>query len=414
VSRQLFRHEALDFFSQHQQLGGVALLQPLSVKVMAWLLVAVVVGAGIFLSIAEYARKETAPGYVTPASGTAKIYVPHRGTIREVHVEEGALVTPDQPLLTIETDLIAADGTDVHGAMLETLATQRDMLQSNIAAEQLRATSESDRLEGRITGLEFEVSELRAQVRYQQERLGVAETELAAAEKLHARGFMSAAEVQRRQTQVLEQRQALSALQQNASAKDNELSEARFSLTQLPTVIEQNLQRVRSDLSATEQRMSEIQGRRAYVIRAPTAGRVSTLQATVGQSADPQRLQLELVPEGVPLQAELFVPTRAIGFIEVGQSVRIMYDAFPYQHFGTYGGQVMRVAQTIVTSSDVTGPVALHAPAYRVTVALDQPHVEANGRTVMLQPDILLSADIILERRSLLDWLLSPLRSMRT
>jgi membrane fusion protein len=242
----------------------------------------------------------------------------------------------------------------------------------------------------------------------------VAETELAAAEQLHAQGFMSAAEVQRRQTLVLEQRQALSALQQSVSAKDSELSEARFSLTQLPTVIEQNLQRVRTDLSATEQRMAEIQGRRAYVIRAPTAGRVSTLQATVGQSADPQRLQLELVPEGVPLQAELFVPTRAIGFIEVGQPVRIMYDAFPYQHFGTYGGRVMRVAQTIVTSSDVTGPVALNAPAYRVTVALDQPHVEANGRTIMLQPDILLSADIILERRSLLDWLLSPLRSMRT
>jgi membrane fusion protein len=143
VSKQLFRHEALDFYRQHQQLGGIALLQPLSVKVMAWLLVAAVIGAGMFLSIAEYARKETALGYVTPASGTSKIYVPHRGTIREVHVEEGALVEPGQPLLTIETDQIAADGTDVHGAMLDTLVTQRDMLQSNIAAEQLRAQSEA-------------------------------------------------------------------------------------------------------------------------------------------------------------------------------------------------------------------------------------------------------------------------------
>jgi membrane fusion protein len=187
----------------------------------------------------------------------------------------------------------------------------------------------------------------------------------------------------------------------------------RFSLRQLPTLMEQKVQNLRNDLATTEQRIAEIKGRGAYVIRAPTAGRVSTMQATVGQSADPQRLQLEIIPEDATLRAELFLPARAIGFVEAGQRVRIMYDAFPYQHFGAYDGRVVNVSQTILTSSDAAGPIKLHEPAYRVIAALERPDIDAYGKTVALQPDMLLKADVILEKRSLMSWLLNPLRSVR-
>jgi membrane fusion protein len=149
------------------------------------------------------------------------------------------------------------------------------------------------------------------------------------------------------------------------------------------------------------------------VIRAPTTGRVSTLQATVGQNAEPQRLQLEIIPQDSILQAELFLPARAVGFVEAGQPVRIMYDAFPYQHFGTYRAEVVKVSQTILTSSDVAGPIKLTEPSYRVTAALERPDIDAYGKAVALQPDMLLKADIILEKRSLISWLTNPLRSVR-
>ena len=159
--------------------------------------------------------------------------------------------------------------------------------------------------------------------------------------------------------------------------------------------------------------VAEINGRRAYVIKAPTAGRISTLQATLGQYADPQRLQLEIIPEHSVLQAELLVPARAIGFVEVGQPVRILYDAFPYQHFGTYTGHVAKVSQTLLMITDATGPITLKEPAYRLTAALDRADIDVNGKKVALQPDMLLKADIILEKRSLISWLTSPLRGVR-
>jgi membrane fusion protein len=137
------------------------------------------------------------------------------------------------------------------------------------------------------------------------------------------------------------------------------------------------------------------------------------LQATPGQNADPQRLQLEIIPKDAVLRAELFVPARAIGFVRAGQPVRILYDAFPYQHFGTYRGEVVKVSQTILTSTDAGGPIKLTEPAYRVTAALERPDIDAYGKKVVLQPDMLLKADIILERRSLMSWLTSPLQSVR-
>ena len=71
------------------------------------------------------------------------------------------------------------------------------------------------------------------------------------------------------------------------------------------------------------------------------------------------------------------------------------------------------VSQTILTGSDPRGPIELKEPAYRVTVTLEQEYVNASGKPVALQPDMLLKADMILEKRSLMSWLLSPLTGVR-
>jgi membrane fusion protein len=225
--------------------------------------------------------------------------------------------------------------------------------------------------------------------------------------------LLSELEFRQRELAALGQRQSLNSLSEQLAARGNQLIEARYSLEQLPTVMAQKLQQLHNELSATEQRIAEIDGRRAYVIRAPAAGRVSTLQATVGQYADPRRLQLEVIPNESVLRAELFVSTRAIGFVRPGQKIRIKYHAFPYQNFGTYGGEITKISQTILTSSDASGPIPLTEPAYRVTATLDRPDIDAHGTKMPLQADMLLKADIILEKRSLVRWFLEPLLSVR-
>jgi len=409
----LFRQEVIDFQQHNRQWGQVALLQPLSTKIIIWFIAAAVSLFVAFLFFGQYARKETVIGYLTPAAGTAKIFAPRQGTFKEIYVKEGQQVEKDQPLLAVETSQIAANGEDINVSMLAALEAQRNLLTNQIAAEQERMKSERGRLTALTGGLMIEISELQAQIESQKEAVRVSRDIVSSVTELKAKGLISALEYAQRELAALGQKQKSNSLNQELAARQNQLTETRYSLEQLPTVMAGKIQSLRSELSTTEQRVTEISGRRAYVIRAPDAGRISTLQATVGQFADPRRPQMEIIPNNSALQAELFIPTRGIGFVKPGQEVRILYEAFPHQQFGTYGGRINEISQTILSRSDASGPIELKEPAYRVIVALDRPDIDAYGKRIPLQPGMLLNADIILEKRSLLRWFLGPLLSVR-
>jgi membrane fusion protein len=226
-------------------------------------------------------------------------------------------------------------------------------------------------------------------------------------------GSLAPIELKRRQQAALEQQQSLVGLDQQITGRRAQLNDTRHKLEQLPAVAAERIRVLRNDLSSIEQRVAEVSGRQAYVIKAPTRGRVSMVQATVGQIADPKHMQLEIIPLDAHLQAELFFPTRAFGFVRRGQHVRILYDAFPFQKFGAYRGSVTNVSHSILAGNETTGPITLKEPAYRVTAALERPDIDAYGRKMPLQPDMLLKADVILEQRSLMRWLLDPVLSAR-
>lgn len=413
AQRQLFSQEAIEFQQHHRQWGRVVPLQPLSIRLMVWFITAVVAAVIGSLFLAQYARKETVTGYLRPASGTARVFAPQQGTITAIYVEQGQSVENEQPLFTVTTSQITTSGKDVNATILGTLDQQKQSLIRQIAAQVEHTASERERLSAQTQELETEVGDLGAQMKVQRDRILLLERVAETGAQLSSRGMVSQVDQRRREESLLEQRQALISLNQQLTVRQGQLTEIRFNLEQLPFIQAEKIQLLRSEISAAELRVAEMNGRLAYVVRAPIAGRISSLQASLGESANPQQLQLQIVPSNSPLQAELFVPTRAIGSVEVGQDVRLLYDAFPYQHFGTFRGRIIKVSTTVLTNSDITAPVTLREPAYKATVALDQPYVTAHSKKIPLQPDMLLKANIILERRTLVNWILNPLLSNR-
>jgi membrane fusion protein len=408
VPDKLFRQEVIEFQQTRREFGGVTLLQPVSSQLLTWTLTTSVAVIVAFLCVAQYARKERVEGYLTPSTGRARIIVPQQGTIRAVHVKEGQHVRQGQPLLTVETAQISADDQDVNTTLLTTLAQQRDVLARNITAEERRTVSETERLQSMIRSIETEISHLNEQARLQSERISLSRSFLEAAAKLSTKGYISEIEYKRRQQELLEQQRELGVVNEHIANRQSQIVEARYSLEQLPTVMAQKVQLLANELSTVKQRITEIQSRKAYLVRAPSAGRVATLQSIVGGPADPRRLQMEIVPADSVLQAELFIPTRAIGFVQVGQDVRLLYEAFPYQKFGTYRGRIVQVSETILTGSDIAAPITLKEPVYKATVALERPDIDAGGKRVPLQADMLLTADIILEKRAIASWAFAP------
>jgi len=409
----LFRPEAIEYQRHHRRWGKVALLQPVSTKFLSWSLVAAIAAIAVFLCLAPYARKQTVIGYLTPASGTAKILASQDGVIQQVYVRQGQDVRKGQSLLTIGTQQMSADGKSVQDEILSVLTGQKTMLQQQIDAEQTRESAERNRLRTLLRGHATEMTILQEKIATQHDRIKLAESLVISATELHDKGYLSNLEYTRRLSGILEEKQSLSTLNQQVLKLRGEIAEAESSLDQLPATMGEKIQSLRTELSATEQRISETNSRRAYTVQSPVDGYVALLAAAPGQTADPRRVQMEIVPSGSALRAQLFVPARAIGFIEPGERVRVLYDAFPYQEFGTYGGVVTEVSHTMQNAADASGPIRLEQPAYRVTASLDSTSIDASGKRFLLEPDMTLRAEIILEKRPLIRWLLEPLLGTR-
>ncbi|WP_100258295.1 HlyD family efflux transporter periplasmic adaptor subunit [Reinekea forsetii] len=171
---------------------------------------------------------------------------------------------------------------------------------------------------------------------------------------------------------------------------------------------------LQNSLSGLAQSIAQLHGERAYIVKANRAGMVSNIQVSEGQEVQSSVPLLTITPQGSELEAELLVPARAIGFVEVGQTVKMRYSAFTFQKFGLYSATITGVSQTVLLPSELSG-VAINAqePMYRVTASLEQQTVDAYGKTFPLKEGISLEADIKLAERSLLEWLFEPLFSLR-
>ena len=160
---------------------------------------------------------------------------------------------------------------------------------------------------------------------------------------------------------------------------------------------------------------------REIVITAPHAGTLTALRATSGGGVGVSDPLMTLVPAGARLEARLYGPSRAIGFVRPGQRVRLRYDAFPHQKFGQYTGTVKTVSRTTVSAAELAAgrgtleglAVAADEPVYRVTVTLDTQSATAYGAPAALQPGMTIEADVLIETRRVYQWVLDPLYALR-
>jgi membrane fusion protein len=411
--RPLFRQEVVAFQQSNRQWGRVVPLQPLPTRAMVWfttLIAAAIIG---FLCFAQYARKQTAAGYLTPAGGSARVFASQPGVVGSVYVRQGDTVTQGQPLLSVLTNQIAGNGQDVNATMLASLQNQVQALTRRISEEVSRSETEQSRLKSQVTEHESIVGQLQGQMTIQKQRLLLNAKSVEAGLRLRPQGLISDVDERHREELVLEQQQALINMQQQITTRQGQLSEVQFNLKQLPFSLAEKVQALRNELASAEQRIAEVNGRSAYIVRAPVGGRVSLVEATAGQVVDPRRLQMEILPADGVLQAKLFIPVSAIGFITIGQDVRLLYDAFPFQRFGTQHGQIVDLSQSVLLPSDADTPIAFKEPVYTATVKLDRSDILANGRHIPLMADMSLRADIVLEKRTLVDWILAPLHHLR-
>jgi membrane fusion protein len=372
-----------------------------------------IAAAIIFAATANYARKQTTAGALVPDTGTVRIAAPRAGVLTELFVVNGAIVAPGDPLFTVDYRQSLEGGGTLDASVRAALEHQAVLLKEQLASEEVRTLAQRGRLEAKIAGQTGELDALASQRQLADMRAHAAHDRAITGADAYRRGLVTENDYRTREDAALARQQELAALDQRIASVKQSVREAQLELDQLPADSADRVAKLRAGLDDLEQRKAEAAAQGSQIVRAPIAGRVTSLQGGAGMRVDTAKPVLALLPPSASLRAELFVPSRAIGFVRPGQRVRLMYDAFPFQRFGTYGGKVEGVSETVLAPDEVIGPVHPKDPSYRVTVHLDRPTVAAFGHEVALQPDMTVQADIVLEPRTLLEWLLEPLYSLR-
>ena len=187
-------------------------------------------------------------------------------------------------------------------------------------------------------------------------------------------------------------------------------------LQQLPLKEAAELAETDRSIAALEQELAEAEARREIVLVAPQDGTVTAIAVEPGGGVNTATPLLSIVPAHSELQAQLFGPSRAMGFVRPSQRVTLRYEAFPYQKFGHAEGVVASISRFAISPAELpqqlsglTSLCGANAPVYRITVTLPRQTVSAYGGAMPLQPGMQLEADVLTERRRLIEWVLEPL-----
>ncbi|MBD2840966.1 HlyD family secretion protein [Erythrobacter rubeus] len=407
----IFRPEALEQTSERLH-GEVVFTQPVTTKLFAGVLFAVLAIGAVWVSIGTYARIETVPGILKTDIASAKIVAPQSGVVTKLLVDEGQFVEQGQVLLEINSDRETAAGGEVAGRGIGALTERRALTQAQMSLATSRASAERARLRAVIESASQDTANLAEQIELQKQVVASNQQIFDQIVEVVEKGFVSRVEFERRRQTLLSSQQALANLKQRRTASLSQASQARSQLASVDIEAQQGISQLNENLQAMAAEQARLEGERSYVLKAPISGRVTALAIGKGRPSQVGRPLMVIVPSDAELTAELYAPTRSIGFVEPGEETRLLYDAFPYQRFGSFGGKVVSVSRIAVDPRETDIPFPFEEPVYRVRVHLDQQNIEGFGKPAPLQAGMTLKANIVLERQTFLAWLLQPLNAV--
>jgi len=409
----LFRVEVIDKKRDENFFGDVVLIRPVSFTIYTVIFVIFVIALGLFLFFGHYANKETVQGVVNPQTGLVKVYAPQTGIVISRAINEGDEVSEGDVIYFVSTERHLHGGEQVQALVAQEMEKSLAIIKSQIKEQtHLVALLKVD-IKNQLKYSEQEIGSIKNEIVLHEKRVELYGEDVERLGKISNEQFVPKTEFTKSFQVHLDSQVGLEQLRRSLTSSINRKWQLTAELDKLPVELGQSILSYEKSLSELRQRLAEIRGNQSYSILAPASGRVTSLIFKEGDTIKPEFPLLTILPKDVALKADLYVPTRAAGFLHEGQEVKIRFDAFPYQKFGLHGGVVEQISGNIMIPGEVVLPVDVKEPVYKVSVKLNKQTVTAFGREHYLQPGMSLQGDIIRDRSRIIDWVLAPLYSLK-
>lgn len=407
VDQSLFREHAV--LSASERYGSPISSFGVGMWVLTGSVSLLLIVTAYFLFTTAFPRRATVAGALVPEQGLLSIVSPRDGAITGVFVKEGDDVKVGDPLLTISSESGLKSGGNVTDLLAQTAIEQ-----SELAAEKGKATAESiasqeDGVRSAIKAKNLQLSSLDNTLRNYRTQEKISADTVHDISRLRSERLVSELQYRDAQLALLSAQQNVAEIERQISNAASERDQLRESLARLSSDGVVAAKAARSEALAAQEKLLNARGLGDLTLVARTAGQVTSLQARRGGAVRAGTTVGALMPDHTELLAELWVPSSSIGFVNIGTSVGLMYDGFPYQKFGVARGSVLQIAQSPTEVSSLPLDIQAKESHYRILVKLDHQVVAAYGKKLALGPGMRLKADLALERRSLIEWIFEPL-----
>lgn len=413
-SSGLFRTEALESLGT-PRFGQVVLTRPLSY----WALTG---GFGLFAAILvaffftfEYSRKSVLSGEVSPSGGVLRVGAGASGTVDRVNVKPGDHVEVGTVIGVIVDGRESTGGLVPADRVSRLLEDRRESIAQEGSRIEQQAGARREGVQRRLAAMRDERDRLDGQIVLQSKRVEIAQKAASDFASLQASNFVSPAQVRDKESDLLDQRSKLAELQRARASGVREVAAAEAELRDLETQRVRDLEGARRSLSMADQDLAEAQARQALVVTSKVQGTVAVVGVRTGQQVAPNQTLATIVPDGAELMVALYADSRSAGFIKPGMKAQLRYASFPFQKYGQFEGVVREVSGTAGRRGDFAGadPRLEGDEVFRVMVALPKRTVTVQGREEALKPGTSVEGSVILESRSLAEWAVEPLYSIK-
>jgi membrane fusion protein len=338
------------------------------------------------------------------------------GLVSQVHVHPGERVLPGMPLFTLQRDFsLTSDGRQsahfneqMRDEQLRSVALQYDQRKAQLAAQidAARATAASRRAEA---------AALDQQIEQGRELAAEADRKL-----IRLRSVSDYVTADRIEQSSAEMHQAKVSVAQGIARREQlmgELAALRATQGDLDAQLKESDARRGRDVQDIQMRFE--QSRQDSTISAPKAGIVTFSGLVPGRSLGPTDVALVIsTNDRAALRAALRIPSRRRGFVQTGQTVRLKFDAFPYVKFGTYEARIDAISQTTVQSQMSTAEAMSSVASntgdgdFMAWATLRDRTFNYGDRHFDILPGMRATASIVIERRTIAEWVLEPLYRM--
>lgn len=408
-SNVLYRSEVIAYQNRDRLPGEVLIQTPFSFYLVSGFFIFCLL-LGFFLAIrAEYPRIESVRGMILPDRGLIAVTPSRAGRVISIHTRDGQAVESGQLLASIQVDESTKDGAYSADVLTAAAGAQKQSITSQIEAVEGSGRAKGQQLNAQAEGLVREIAQLQEQLTLQADLISSAQTELENARTMAKNGFASKAYLQTSMDTLTQRRLSASSVRQSIYTKQTELRAISTTIKQAESETAAQVASLLAAKAQIDQQVVGIELSGSYQIRAPVAGTIAHVSFKIGQPVSPLIPLITMVPTGSILRAEFNVPTSSIGFIGVGQRVRLALDSFPYQKFGTMEGTITNISSSAVSTTGGQGEINL---AYPVIVGLRTQAFNVGSNRIPLLPGMTLGARIVTDRRTFFEWIFEPFYSV--